>query len=322
MGLPSWAAGVADVTIEAVTARTVTLEAPLPEPGVLVTMLTAAANPSWEVWIPGLGCESLVGRFKTSKVKRILQVSPGWPGGWRITGADGVNETLPVAGSITVMVKVMPAHAVPASPTPVGESWKTPGSANAGGQSPEPLPNDVPQAGTSDMAGRPGNTALMVSGSTLSGGVEALRIWRLAGRPVSPTDTGEGKVGVTPRPTPALAGSIKPTKGAATIANSTATIHQRGLAAMRRWMPDVGVKCFAPQPYRDHTLRACLAHTHLSILWALGARRPDHRNGVMVPEICPSTTPDGGTVNTLGARPALPTWARPSVGTTRATSAD
>ena len=185
MALPSWAVGVAEVTMLPMSAaRTVTLEAPLPEPGVLVTVLTAAAKPSWEVWIPGAGCESLVGLFKTSKVKRILQVSPGWPGGWRVTVEAGVNDTLPVAGSITVMVKMMPSHAVPASPTPVGESWKTPGSANAAGQSPEPLPNDVPQDGTSEMAGRPGNTALdgeRVDVVRRGGGVEDLEAGRQAG---------------------------------------------------------------------------------------------------------------------------------------------
>ncbi len=156
--------------------------------------------------------------LSTSKVKSIRQTELGVAGGVTTTGAPvGVNVTWPVAWSMGVMVKVCPAQAVPASPRAVALSANTPGSAEAAGQSPLPTNEVVPQDGTRSIA-------VMVTLSALSGGVDALRIWREAGRLVWPTVTLDGKVGVTPKPTPAKAA------GAAASAARTTPV----LASARR----------------------------------------------------------------------------------------
>src|SRR5438270_295280 len=117
---------------------------------------------------------------------------------------------------------VMPAQAVPASPIAVGLSWNTPGSADAAGQSPRPEANGVPHEGTRVMV-------LRVTGLTLSGGVEVLTIWSEAGRPVWPTVTAGGKVGTTPKPTPALAGPAVTTSVAVTMVRTpTRRVTSRG----------------------------------------------------------------------------------------------
>jgi hypothetical protein len=218
---------VAVVATNGLARATVTLEDPMPDPGWLVVVLIPEANPICEVCRPGAGCESLVGAFTTLKVKSILHTSrpPGVPGGWRTTGvagANGTNATFPVVASTTVTVKVVPAQAVPASPTAVGLSWNTPGSADAAGQSPGPVANGVPHEGTRVMAVR-------VTGLRLSGGVELLTICSEAGRPVWPTVTAAGKVGVTPKPTPALAGPAVTTRVAATMVRTpTRRVTRRG----------------------------------------------------------------------------------------------
>ena len=120
----------------------------------------------------------LVGAFNTLKVKSIRQMEFMVAGGVSTIGPPaGVKVTWPVAGSMIEMLKIWPAHAVPASPTAVGLSWNTPGSAEAGGQSPAPTKLVVPQEGTRFRL-------LMVTLPALSGGVEVLATWIDAGRPV------------------------------------------------------------------------------------------------------------------------------------------
>src|SRR5262245_34089469 len=63
--------------------------------------------------------------------------------GPRVTATLGVNATSPVAASISLTAKVMPAQAVPARPVP-GEVRKTPGSSKLLGQNPR---GTVPQDG-------------------------------------------------------------------------------------------------------------------------------------------------------------------------------
>ena len=94
------------------------------------------AAPSCTVWAPGCpGLASIVGDFKTLKVKSMMAVCVCDPGAPRTIDALGVNWTLPLAASMTVMVKVMPAAAVPARPVAGEAYWKTPGSRKPAGQS-------------------------------------------------------------------------------------------------------------------------------------------------------------------------------------------
>src|SRR3954466_2591666 len=51
-----------------------------------------------------------------------------------VPGGCGAKRSCPKTGSIKSIENVSPAHAVPAAPTPLGETWKTPGSAPAGKQ--------------------------------------------------------------------------------------------------------------------------------------------------------------------------------------------
>ena len=88
-----------------------------------------------------VGSESFVGALITSNVKAISHdapVAPVEPVGPRRTCVVGVNVQRPSTGSSSVMLKVWPPQAVPATPVPTGSSEKTPGSRPAGGQSPNP----------------------------------------------------------------------------------------------------------------------------------------------------------------------------------------
>ena len=73
------------------------------------------------------------GTLSTSKTKLIRQIAPvpvsvTWAPPW------GVKRSCPKAGSISVTSNTIPAHSVPASPTPVGATCTTFGSAPVGAQ--------------------------------------------------------------------------------------------------------------------------------------------------------------------------------------------
>ena len=123
---------------------------------------------------------SWVGSPLTLIVKSILQVASAVAGGVRTTGVVGVNVTCPVLESTPLIVNVVPAQAVPASPVPVGGEGtvKTPGSASAVGQSPVPTVGVVaPQAGTR-------LSSVSVTLPVLCVAVEALVTWIEAANPV------------------------------------------------------------------------------------------------------------------------------------------
>jgi len=194
---PTGTAGDAVVVIVGLAGTTVDVEEPLPKPTLPVTLLVAWAEPSCLVWTPGVpGSTSADGTLSTFTVKSIRQVEVADPGGPRATGEAETKETSPVAGLTTTMLNVWPAQAVPGSPTPVGLSWNTPGSAIP----PEQLELKLEHDGTSFME-------LKTRFPTLSGEVDELVTVKAAGSPVCPTTTGEdvpGKaLGPAPNNTPA-----------------------------------------------------------------------------------------------------------------------
>src|ERR1700761_2896975 len=115
---------------------------------------------------------------------------------------------------MTVIVKIVPAHAVPAWPVPVGLMVNTPGSASAAGQSlVGATPKLVPHAGTMSMV-------VMVTLEGRSAPLEVLVIVKLAGTLVWPTVTDVGNSGTTPKPTPAKAAGMETAKGTNPIASA------------------------------------------------------------------------------------------------------
>ena len=235
MGLPTGAVAVAVVEMAGWALLTVVNEVPVPLPTVPSGWEPMAA-PSWAVWMPRPIWASLVGAFRTLKVKSILQVSvpPGLPGGASMIGVAGVKLYLSWIGSMLAMTKFTPAHAVPTSPTPMVLSRNTPGSAFATGQL-EPTMK-APHVGTKVMTAR-------VTLPTFSGGVELLVMLSETGRPVWPTVTSAGKVGTTPKPTPADAGGTATSDGVR--------------------MPSVTTKART-----DHHKRECRFMTKPSTRWA------------------------------------------------------
>ncbi len=154
-------------------------------------------------------------------MKSIRQVSLLEPGGWSTTGLEGANATLPVA-SMTVTLKLTPAHAVPNSPKAVGLTLTTPGSGDP--QLPVAVGKVLPQDGTRVMAfGPPPGTGWIWTAPEASGDVEAFRISSTAGRPVPPTGADEGNVGDAPIWTTAFAGETSPIKGPPRTATTTAS---------------------------------------------------------------------------------------------------
>ena len=102
------------------------------------------------------------------------------------------------------MSKTMAAHAVPVAPTPVGETWNTPGSAPVGAQV-EKVPS-CPHDGIRVMPGSAaghgkGSPKLHTVLTSLVFGAELLlRSWIDAGSPVSPMVAALGKVGAAAPP--------------------------------------------------------------------------------------------------------------------------
>lgn len=122
--------------------------------------------------------------FGAGILGRLLDDAEGEVDPAHVVGCVGLGEDhraaarseldLAGGGSMIVTVKVWPAHAVKAPPVAAGLSEKTPGSAEATGQLPVAVAEEVPQAGTRVMAS-------MVSLPALSGDVEEFTICRLAG---------------------------------------------------------------------------------------------------------------------------------------------
>jgi hypothetical protein len=183
---PGPAGGETRVAMVGAAWRTVVMSAPLPEPGV-PSWWTPLAEAYCTVRMPGTaGLASMEGERSTEMVNWIRHVSVALPGGPSTMALAGWNDSCPVVALTWVMVKTWPAQAVPASPTPVGLTAKTPGSAAATGQSPTPAKE--PHEGvrvtlvrvTVPTAWVPSETFLMVT---------------VAGRPVWPTVTTSGNSG-------------------------------------------------------------------------------------------------------------------------------
>ena len=131
----------------------------------------------------------MVGLVLTFTVKLMVQVPP--TGNWK----PGVNATLPVAASTTVIVNVVTAP----HPTPVPEALRvrTPGSADATGQTDDAT--NAPHDGVNSIA-------VMLFAWVSFGVVFSHLIWILAGKFVWPAFTDAvGELGETPSPTPANA---------------------------------------------------------------------------------------------------------------------
>lgn len=206
-----------------------------PEPLPVSAPTLPVAYPSWAVCtdfvlaVPALW----FGPWLTLIVKSMVHDELADVGAVRTTGELGAKLTCPVAGSMTVIVNVVFAQAVPALPVPVGETVKTPGSAPAAGQSPAPAIVVVPQAGTRLIE-------VSVTLPEVSGDVDLLATVSEADRPVAGIDTLAGKPGVTGTDTVAHAG-VTAAKNAVVVAakaamrpqRMTATYHDAGLTPAR-----------------------------------------------------------------------------------------
>ena len=150
----------------------------------------------------------------------MMHVLVALAGGPNTTGVAGVNAYLPCDASTSEITNVSPAHAVPACPTPVAPGTITPGSTAAGGQS-APTIAWVPQLGTNVID-------VSVTFRFASGPFDWLVIVNVAGTPDWPTVNGDGRLGTTPKPTPAHADDADPNSTEHATRNPSRTPTRRG----------------------------------------------------------------------------------------------